>query len=308
MNIEYIFEGYEAIDYEMTVKRAENITDIVFDCFCGSMSAIEAETYAKDGLNEIGASPLSFEATRTLQLVSDFDDFINTSDFNLRIEEVGKLEMEHFWRVIRSRNSYKVANYGKTYGNSGIYQIAKNKKTIGFLLNNMTFDGQNSYYLWSLREKQIGNEVFSNKGDTLALFFKIAKYPSFIEKLTNKIASNGETAINAWSVLESKESRSFYTEMKKHDWLNDGDKALLKAIRKMDRVASFDSRIEAIEARILKLKEDIAEYEESEDTDTSVFDYFDWKAELEKLEDTLVSYGEEHNSEAPVTTLEDYKW
>ena len=126
---------------EITLEYPKTNKTVIFDCFCGSVSAIEEETHKKDGLAQIGDRPLSFGAKRTLQLVSDFDDFVNDPDFKMGIYSVGKLEMENFWRFIGQKNQYSISNKGTTYGGSSIWVIKKGKSVFGFLLNNMTFDG-----------------------------------------------------------------------------------------------------------------------------------------------------------------------
>lgn len=302
-----IFEGFEPIDYVSVVEQAKNTQNIVFECFNGTVGAIELETHLKEGIKEIGGRPLSFGAMRTLKLVNDYDTFINESDFNLQIEAVGRLEMEHFWRVIALNNSYKVVNKATTYGNSSIWQIAKGKHTIGFLLNNMTFDGQNSYYLWSLREKTVNGQVFSNKGFTNELFFKILKYPSCksingkyasrFGKSANITMSNGETAIGAWSILETKDSIAFYGEMKKHDWLTRQDKQLLKLARKSKGGASFDCYIESLEEELEQISSDIQ--------GLSYCEAYELLIRKQEIENKLIELSEEDNSLNPESKVED---
>lgn len=310
-------EGYKKKDNTVVEYNKTNKT-VVFNCFCGTVSAIEEETYRKDGLAQIGDSPLSFGANRTLQLVSDFDNFINDPDFKMGIYSVGKLEMENFWRVIGQKNQYAISNKGTTYGGSSIWVITKGKSVFGFLLNNMTFDGQNSYFLFSIKETRHGDTVLTNNGAVKKLFVSNNKYPAQLGhngqyltrfgKIIQKIASNGETAIGAWSVLESEDSRFFYGELKKHNWLNQSDKQLLKAIRKTRKPMSFDCLIEATEDRKSELEAKIAEYYDSEEAPfpVSVLVHYEW--ELEEITSNLSDWTEEDNSLRVDSNLNDYSW
>lgn len=311
-------EGFAPEDSKMTVEYPETNKSVVFDCFCGSVSAIEAETHRKDGLAQIGDCPLSFGANRTLQLVSDFDNFVNDPDFKMGIYSVGKLEMENFWRVINQKNQYAISNKGTTYGGSSIWVTTKGKSVFGFLLNNMTFDGQNSYFLFSIKEKQYGDTVLTNKRAVKRLFVSNKKYPAELGhngqylthfgKIIQKIASNGETAIGAWSILEPEDSRFFYGELKKHNWLTQSDKQLLKAIRKTRKPMSFDCLIEATEDRKSELEDKIAEYYDSEEAPFPISDLVHYEWELEEITSNLSDWTEEDNSLRIDSDLEDYAW
>lgn len=310
--------GFEENESKMTVEYNETNKSVVFDCFCGSVSAIEAETHRKDGLAQIGDRPLSFEANRKLQLVSDFDNFINAPDFKMGIYAIGKLEMENFWRFIGQKNQYAISNKGTTYGGSSIWVIKKGNSVFGFLLNNMTHDGQNSYFLFSIKEKQHGDTVLTNKKAVKRLFVSNNKYPSELGhngqymtrfgQITQKIASNGETAIGAWSVLESEDSRFFYGELKKHNWLNQSDKQLLKAIKKTRKPMSFDCLIEATEDRKSELEAKIAEYYNSEEAPFPISDLVHYEWELEEITSNLSDWTEEDNSMRVDSDLDDYMW
>lgn len=316
MNKNNYLEGFCQEDSKMTVEYPKTNKSVIFDCFCGSVSAIEAETHRKDGLAQIGDRPLSFGANRTLQLVSDFDNFVNAPDFKMGIYSVGKLEMENFWRFIGQKNQYAISNKGTTYGGSSIWVITKGKSVFGFLLNNMTFDGQNSYFMFSIKEKQHGDTVLTNKGAVKRLFTSNNKYPAELGhngqhltrfgKITQKIASNGETAIGAWSVLKSEDSRFFYGELKKHNWLNQSDKQLLKAIKKTRKPMSFDCLIEATEDRKSELEAKIAEYYNSEEAQFPISDLVHYEWELEEINSNLSDWTEEDNSLSSISELDDY--
>lgn len=311
-------EGFAPEDSKMTVEYPETNKSVVFDCFCGSVSAIEAETHRKDGLAEIGDRPLSFEAKRTLELVSDFDEFINSPDFKMGIYSVRKLEMENFWRFINRKNSFSISNKAVSNGKTAIWEITNRDKVFGFLLNNMTFDGQNSYFLFSIKEKQCGDTVFTNKGTVKRLFVSKNRYPSEFGanghdltrfgRIVKEIVSNGETAIGAWAVLEPEDSRFFYGELKRHNWLNQSDKQLLKAIRNTHKPMSFDCLIEATEDRKSELEAKIAEYYDSEEELFPVSDLVHYEWELDEIKSKLSDWTQEDNSMRVDSDLEDYAW
>lgn len=326
MNETNYLYGFEPEDSNLTVEYPETNKTVVFDCFCGSVDAIESETYRKDGLAGIGYAPLSYGATRTLQLVSDFDDFVNDSEFKIGLYTVGKLEMENFWRVIRQNKGFRVLNYAITDGKSGIYEIGKGKSVFGFLLNNMTFDGQNSYFLFCLKEKQTEHGVISTKTTAKKLFIQKGRYPTVKTlnngkmnrwgRVLNELESVGATAINAWSVLESEDSRFFYAELKKHNVFTKSDKQLLKSIRKYGFTRSFDCILEDIEEEMEELETKMEDLEETVAYGEVFSDFkfirnakFELRAvenEYEEIRTKWLELTEENNSETVDTTIDDY--
>lgn len=313
-----ILEGYAPIDYELTVELSNMTVETVFEVFNGVVNAVESESNARTVLCRVHDGKLPFSEVRALELVETYDEFINSPNFELDAFSVGKMEMENFWNSVGRKNAVNIGNKAVTYGKSTIYAVRRGKSVIGFLLNNMTYDGQNMYFLTSKQLNRSARALFEgtkqyprrnayskrNNAET----GETESVPSRWTRINDYLESVGATSLNAWEFLETEDSKFFYGELKKHNYLSNGDKQLLKSIRKMGRVASFDERIEVIEHRINQLTDLIVEYEENEDTETSVFEYFDAMDELPQLKAELVSYGEEHNSEAPVTTLEDYKW
>lgn len=309
------------IDYDKeyeTVNITKMSKESVFDVFNGVVDAVEEESNSRTVLCRAHDGRVSFSEIRALELVETYDEFINDSNFKLDVFSVGKMDMENFWSSINRRNSVNIANKAVTYGKSSIYVVRRNKVVVGFLLNNMTFDGQNMYFLTSKRLAKNARSLFKGTGKYPSSNQyvnrrnksnnQIEKRPTRWTRIINYLSSVGATALNAWEFLETEDSKFFYAELKKHNYLSDGDKQLLKSIRKMKRVASFDIRIETLESRIKQLEDLIKDYEETEEPDCSVFEYFDAMDELAQLESKLISYGEEHNSDVPVTTLEDYKW
>ena len=346
MNENNYLEGFCPEDSKMTVEYPTTNKAVVFDCFCGSVSAIEEETHRKDGLAGIGYAPLSYGATRTLQLVSDFDDFVNAPDFQIGLYAVGKLEMENFWRVIAQRNNFAICNKAVSDGKSAIWEITKGGKVFGFLLNNMTFDGQNSYFLFCLKEKQVRETVLSTKTVAKQLFIQKGKFPKELGhngkylsrwgKIVSKLDSVGGTTINAWSILESEDARVFYGELKKHNVLSEADKGILKEIRKIGYTKPFSAIVEEAEAELKATENRIEELEETveyaevsienlfngaelketanaevlnqlvELVNDSIIELQEAETELSEIKAKLLDLTEENNSEAPETTVDDY--
>lgn len=313
-----ILEGFAPMDYDMTLECGNMTKETVFDVFNGVVSAVESEANARASFSVKTYGTVPFKENRSLELVKTYDEFINTVNFELDAFSVGKMEMENFWASVGRRNSINIGNKAVTYGKSTIYVVRRGVVVIGFLLNNMTYDGQNMYFLSSKHLEDSSRSLFKGTGKypSSNKYIKrhnksngqIEQYPTRWTRIIEYLSSVGGNTINAWSLLESEDSRYFYGELKKHNVFTPSDKALLKSIRKIRRRASLDCKIEAMESRLKQLKDLIDEYEENEDTETSVFEYFDAKDEIIELERDLISFTEEHNNESPVTTLEDYKW
>lgn len=259
----------------------------VFEKFNGTVTAVESEN--------------------DCQLVSDYDNFINAVDFDLRIYAIRKLENENFWRVLCDKNDYMVVNMAKTYGKSSIYQIAKGKNTIGFYLNNMLHDGQTTYFLWSYREKQIGGNVLSNKTIVNQLFEANRQYPKVTTysngkmnrwgQIIAKLETNGATTLNAYEVLEKKDSIVFYTELKKHNVLSKQDKQLLRLIHKKQGGQTFDCYMESLENELEEINDMLP--------DLDYLESYDLQIRKEEIENQLLSFSEEDNSLNPESRVED---
>ena len=313
-----ILEGFAPMDYDEVVDFDNMTVETIFEVFNGVVSAVESEANYRASFSVETYGTVPYSEKRNLELVKTYDEFINTVIFELDAFSVGKMEMENFWASVGRRNSINIGNKAVTYGKSTIYVVRRGVVVIGFLLNNMTYDGQNMYFLSSKHLKDSARSLFkgTSKYPSSNKYIKrnnksngqIEECPTRWTRIIEYLSSVGGTTINAWSLLESEDSRYFYAELKKHNVFNPSDKALLKSIRKMGRVTSLDCRIEAMESRLAQLKDLVDEYEENEDTETSVFEYFDAKDEIIELERDLLSFTEEHNNESPVTTLEDYKW
>lgn len=313
-----ILEGFEVYDYVNDAVEQKATVESVFELFNGVVSAVERESNSRTVLCRVHDGDVPFVEKRQLELVSDYDEFINSPNFELDCFSVGKMDMENFWASVGRRNAVNIGNKAVTYGKSTIYVVRRNKAVIGFLLNNMTYDGQNMFFLTSVKLGSNARALFkgtknyprrnSYRNVRDEETGKIEKAPSRWTRINNYLESVGATTVSAWEFLESDDSKFFYGELKKHNYLSNSDKQLLKSIYRMDRVASFDVRIENIESRIDELEDLIVEYEANKDTETSVFEYFDAKDELDELEHELVYLSEEHNSESPVTLLEDYAW
>ena len=249
----------------------------VFQKFNDTIDCIELETFKKDGLPNKGYYPVSFKSARTLKLVDDYDEFINSVNNHLKVYSIQKLENENFWRVINLKNDFKVVNMSETYGKTSVYQIGYKNETIGFYLNDKLHDGQITYFMWSYKEKTFKNKVISNKNLIRKLFLENKNYPSEFTnnkrltrfgRITETIKENNKSSVDAWKILKKEDSIFFYGELKKHNFLSKQDKKLLKEIRKTRKVISIDSLMESLEDRKEWLEERINEFysfEPSED-------------------------------------------
>lgn len=334
------------MDYDMTLECRKMSPEDVLERFNDAITSVEREAEYKASFDvEMYGEP-SFSEKRALEFVECYDDFINASNFKLGVYYVSKLQMENFWRFIGQKNSYSIGNKVKTYGGTSVYEVKYGKNVLGYLKNNMTFDGQNSHFLFSNNCKKVGEHELCVKKTVEKLFLSNKKYPASVNaiggkltrwgKIVAELEANGATAINAWSVLKSEDSRFFYWEMKQHNWLTEGDKQLLKAIRKMRQPMSFEMYKDEVESRIDEIKNSIAFLEENvanneellekayvellleglaeskrtlalkNDIQNSNIEIMDLEAELEELEDKVISFNEEDNSMSSDSELEAY--
>jgi hypothetical protein len=263
MDKENVFYGFEESDYLETVEMREMSVENVFELFNGVVSAIEEENNARTVLCRVHDGLLPFDAKMTVEFVERYDEFINDSDFETDCFEVGKIEMENFWASINRKNDYRIVSRQETYGKSTIYEFARGKRSIGYLLNNMTYDGQNMYVLTSVKYSASVRNAFKGTG----------RYPVFMNgengkmnrwtRVINYLDSVGATAINAWSVLETEDSKFFYAELKKHNVWTDSDKQLLKSIRSYGFTRSFDCIVEDLENELKEMETEMEELEET---------------------------------------------
>lgn len=311
-------EGFESYDYEYGAVEAKASVSTVVELINDSVSAAEAEAAANDGVPSLEYAPLSWEVKRVAEFCNDYDDFINDVDFKADVFGVQKLEMENFWAALernkekRARKgengSARVLNRIETAGKSTVYQIGNHKVTFGYLINNMTYDGQYAYFMTSGRAAGAARVPFKQTGRYPAEIDVITGKLTKWGKIVAKVAASGETATGAWAVLESEDAQVFYGEMKKHNWLSQQDKQLLKAVRREAGGMTFSAYKETLEDRKNELADIVAEFEET-GVLPAEFDYIvDAEAELDEITDKLVSYNEEHNSEAAITELGDYAW
>lgn len=306
MRNQAILKGFEAYDYEYAAVEQKATPQTVFELINDSVSAAEAETAAKMGVPSLEYGPLDWDANRTVEFCNDYDAFINDVDFKLDVFGVLKLDMENFWAGLE-RNKDKRARFGEnrsarilnkveTDGGSSVYQFGNNKVTFGYLANNMTYDGQYAYVLTSERAGGAARRCFRTTGNYPKELDVVSGKLTRWGKIVAKVAASGETAIGAWAVLEENDAKVFYGELKKHNWLSASDKQLLKSVKRTAGGLTFDLYKESLEDR---LKEIEAELEVADQT-------VDLSLEFEEIEDKLLSYDEEHNSEAAVSLFEDY--
>lgn len=335
-NLDEPLENMALYDYYENATLQKATPESVFELFNGVVDAVESESNARTVLVRVHEGEVPFNEIRALELVESYDNFINDSDFELDVFAVHKLEMENFWHVIYDKTDRKVCNKATTYGKSSIWEISNGKRTVGFLLNNMTYDGQNSYCLTS---KQLTGHTRN--------FFKVnKKYPSF--KLKNNkpmnrwtrvvdvLSSNNGNIANAWSILDSEDSKFFYAELKKHMGVDKETRAQMNSIAKSEGRKSFDVIKEDAEAfvdemeLVMDLSDEIEnveqELEEMEDNGASVDELSIIEEVLALMEHWLSFYGdltvieleldetkawlrsveEEHNSDKSVSLIEDY--
>ena len=325
-------ESVQAVEFEnmqdiyWNARRAT--VEEVFDRFNDSVSTIEAENEYAVELTEIYGGQVPFEAMRVREFVSDYDNFINAPNFETDIFSVGKLEMENFWRFLDQYNPYRIVNRAETYGKTAIYQFAKGKHTVGFLLNNMTHDGQNSVCLTSVSHSANARKPFTetkryptcsyskravvrqNKetGEYEKVSGEYRTVPNRWARVLKELNSVGASAVDAWLVLETADSKFFYGEMKKHNWLTESDKQVLKSIRKMPRVSSFDCLLEVAEAELREAEAELEANPTVELGNGSVVPNYEAYEVFQEKQLKYWRLTEEHNSDVPKTTLEDYLW
>lgn len=287
------FGGVHAYETE---KNAPATPEAVFELFNGTITAIENEANARAayGLDKYGDVP--FSEQNVLKLVDAYDEFINQPDFKLDVFSVRKLDMENFWAANKRKAPFKVAGKAVSYGKSTVYAVRRGKRVVMFLLNNMTYDGQNSYALTSAKAGAAARACFKGTG----------RYPSEIRKedgtrnrwarVLDELDENDGNTANAWSILESNDSKFFYGELKRHNGVDKAMRQQLKAVRRAAGGLTFDLYVESLKERKTELD---AKFE---DTGLNV----DEELELDAIEAKLVSYNEEHNSDEAVSVFEDY--
>lgn len=288
----------------------------VFDLINAIVTAVEDEANARGRYDVETYGELSYAEKRTLELVNDYDDFINAPDFELDVFTVGILDMENFWRVMARKNNYNIRNKAVTYGKSTIYSVGYRKGVIGFLANNMTYDGQNSFCLTSVKARNTAYVPFRQTG----------KYPKELRKtdgtrnrwarVLDELAANDGDISNAWCILEEADSQYFYAELKKHNGVGKENRQQLQAIRNAAGGETFINHVEAIEISISKLETARDELEHK--LDNMAANSSETKREavkngIKRLDNRLYDLNielwdltEEHNSETAETTMEDY--
>lgn len=335
-NLDEPLENMALYDYYEGVTLQKATPQSVFDLFNGVVTAVEEESNARTVLARVHGGYIAFNEIRALELVKSYDTFINAPDFELDVFAVHKFEMENFWHVVYDNTKRGVSNKATTYGKSSIWEISNGKRTVGFILNNMTYDGQNSYCLTS---KKLGKHV--------RRFFKVkAYYPSVKHvngeprnrwtRILDELDANDGNMTNAWNILKSEDSRFFYAELKKHMGVDKETRAQIKAIAKKQGKKSFDVIKEDARALvdemelIMALSEQVdnveSELEEMEDNGASIdelcviedvlFLMRHWlsfygdltvvELELDETKAWLCSVEEEHNSDKVVSVIEDY--
>lgn len=329
-------ENMALYDYYEDATLQKATPETVFELFNGVVTAVEEESNARTVLVRVHDGDVSFNENRLSELVESYDDFINDSDFELDVFAVHKFEMENFWHVVYDNTKRGVCNKATTYGKSSIWEISNGKRTVGFLLNNMTYDGQNSYCLTS---KKLGKHV--------RRFFEVKAYYPPVKhvngeprnrwtRILDELDANDGNMTNAWSILESDDSRFFYAELKKHMGVDRETRAQIKAIAQKQGRKSFDVMKEDARALvdemelIMELSEQVdnveLELEEMEDNGASIDElcviedvlalmrhwlsfYGDLtvvELELDEIKAWLCSVSEEHNSDKVVSVIEDY--
>ena len=329
-------KGFEAYDYEYGAVTEKATAETVFRLINGVVSAVEAETALHCGVPSHEHAPLTWEANRTLELVKQYDEFINAPDFELDIFSVHKFEMENFWaRMEREKDAHarkgkknyvRTSNKAVTDGKSTIYQVDNGKVVFGYLVNNMTYDGQNSFFLASVKSGRYARALFKTTGRYPAEKTAIGDGETRWGRIVAYLAANGGDITNAYSILEEQDSMFFYAELKKHNGVDKQIRRQLKAVRRAAGGMTFDLYIESLEERreqieaVLPLFEELrdaeAESEENGNTEAvnklsaAIYAVVDSEAdaelELEAIEAKLTSFSEEHNSDKAVSLIGDY--
>lgn len=289
-------KGYEAYDYEYGAIEQKATKSTVFELFNGVITAIESETDAQTVLVRVHDGYVPFEANRRYELVNDYDEFINRPDFEFDVFSVGKIEMENFWATVGRKNAIGISNKAVTYGKSTIYSVTYNKNVVGFLLNNMTYDGQNSWFLTSVGYGSTARYCFKGTGNYPSVKYKNGKPANRWTRVIDELAANNGTTVNAWSILKSDDSKFFYAELKRHNGVDKATRQQLKAVRRAAGGLPFDLYVEALEEELAELEEELAVNPENVDA----------SLRYDEIADKLTAYGEEHNSDDAVSVYEDY--
>lgn len=297
-------------------KSAPATPQAVFELFNAVVSAVEAEANARGRYDLEQYGKLSYAEKRNLELVDGYDEFINAPDFELDVFTVRILQMEEFWSNVYSNNNVGVANKAVTYGKSTIYPITRGKHVVGYLLNNMTYDGQNSYCLTSKKYGGAARRCFTYGNNYPAVKHVNGQPRNRWTRVLDELTENGGNTVNAWSILETEDSKFFYAELKKH---NGVDKAMRQQLKAVERVAggrTFTNYVEALELHI-----DVMEQAREELEDKLSDNGANWTESkrnalengLRRLDTRIYEKNvelwdltEEHNSESAVTTMEDY--
>lgn len=299
-----------------TEKSEPATPQAVFELFNGTITAVEHEANARSayGVEQYGDVP--FSEQNVLKVVETYDEFINSPDFELDVFSVRKFDMENFWAANKRNNTFKVAGKVTTYGGSSVYVVRRGKRVVMFLLNNMTYDGQNSYALTSVKAGKAARACFKGTGKYPTVKHVNGKPQNRWTRVLDELAANEGDITNAWSILETEDSKFFYAELKKHNGVDKETRQQLKLVRQKAGGQTFTNYVEALELRIQKL-EDAHERLQDKLSDMAS-DAPETKRHavengVRRLDNRLYDLNielwdltEEHNSEAVETTMEDY--
>lgn len=299
-----------------TDKREPATPEAVFELFNGTMTAVENEANARAAYAVKKYGDVPYAEQNVLKVVETYDELINDSEFELDVFLVRKMDMENFWAANNRKAPFKVSGKAKTYGGSSVYVVRRGKRVVFFLLNNMTYDGQNSYCLTSVKAGKAARASFKGTGRYPIELRKADGTRNRWARVLDELAANGGDITNAWSILEAKDSMFFYGELKKHNGLEKKTRDELNAVRRAAGGKTFVCYVDELESAISQLEtaRDVLEEKLSdnganwtEDKREAVENgirrldgrIYDKNVELWDLT-------EEHNSESAVTTMEDY--
>lgn len=299
-----------------TEKSEPATPQAVFELFNGTITAVEHEANARAAYGVKTYGDVPFAEQNALKVVETYDEFINDSEFELDVFSVRKFDMENFWAANKRNNTFKVAGRVETYGKSSVYVVRRGKHVVMFLLNNMTYDGQNSYALTSVKAGKAARACFKGTGKYPAELRKSDGTRNRWARVLDELAANGGDITNAWTILESEDSKFFYGELKKHNGVDKETRQQLKLIRQKAGGQTFTNYVEALELRIQKLEdahERLQDKLSDMDSDAPEAKRNAVENGVRRLDNRLYDLNielwdltEEHNSEAVGTTMEDY--
>lgn len=307
------FGGKHAYETE---KNAPATPEAVFELFNCTMTAVENEANARAAyaLDKYGDVP--YAEQNALKVVETYDEFINAPDFELDVFSVRKFDMENFWAANDRNNTFKVSGRVETYGKSSVYAVRRGKHVVMFLLNNMTYDGQNSYALTSVKAGKAARACFRGTGLYPTELRKSDGTRNRWARVLDELAANGGDITNAWSILETEDSKFFYAELKKHNGVGKETRQQLKAVRRAAGGRTFNNYVEALELHIDVMEQAREELEDKlKDMAANAPETKRNAVEngVRRLNERIYNFNielvfltEEHNSEAVETTMEDY--